>query len=433
MTTLADAPVITVHLPKLYPKQRAAFFNDSRISACEASTKAGKSVGGLAWQMDQCLRVRPGMAHLWIEPVHTQAKVMFERVLRWMAKADPSQIIWSANKTDMIVSFSNGSRWFFKGSENYDTIYGSDYGSAVIDEASRCREEVWAAVRSTVTATNGQIRTIGNVKGRKNWNYRLCRKAEGGEIGYSYHKLTVYDAVAAGVIKVNQIEEAKRDLPEHVFRELYLAEASDDGSNPFGMAHIEACVGIGGADPNVVAWGVDLAKSHDWTVAIGLNGEGEAVVIERWQGPWGETTTRLARMIGSTPALVDSTGVGDPIVEQLQRTCPDVEGRKFTSMSKQQMMEGLAVAIQNRSIHYPDGVLRSELESFEYEHTGRGVRYSAPEGCHDDCVCALALAVQKWDSVGHTGTFEVFSVSPKDEAMSQDEAVWFTVDGGRSF
>lgn len=35
----------------------------------------------------------------------------------------------------------------------------------------------------------------------------------------------------------------------------------------------------------------------------------------------------------------------------------------------------------------------NELESFEYEYTRTGVRYTAPEGMHDDCVMALALAV----------------------------------------
>jgi hypothetical protein len=58
-------------------------------------------------------------------------------------------------------------------------------------------------------------------------------------------------------------------------------------------------------------------------------------------------------------------------------------------------MEGLAVAIQQKRIAIPkDGPLRVELESFEYEHTRTGVRYSAPTGEHDDCVMALALAVR---------------------------------------
>ena len=35
----------------------------------------------------------------------------------------------------------------------------------------------------------------------------------------------------------------------------------------------------------------------------------------------------------------------------------------------------------------------AELEAFEYEYRQGGVRYSAPEGMHDDGVCALALAI----------------------------------------
>ena len=41
----------------------------------------------------------------------------------------------------------------------------------------------------------------------------------------------------------------------------------------------------------------------------------------------------------------------------------------------------------------PDNI--SELEAFEYEYTRTGVRYTAPPGMHDDCVCALALAVRR--------------------------------------
>jgi hypothetical protein len=97
-------------------------------------------------------------------------------------------------------------------------------------------------------------------------------------------------------------------------------------------------------------------------------------------------------MIGNTPAQIDSTGVGDPIVEDLRRVCRGVEGFKFTSPSKQQLMEGLQISIQTREIRYPDGWLRSELEAFGFRYSGRTVQYEATVG-HDDGVCALALAV----------------------------------------
>mgnify|MGYP003337455273 CR=1 FL=1 len=41
-------------------------------------------------------------------------------------------------------------------------------------------------------------------------------------------------------------------------------------------------------------------------------------------------------------------------------------------------------------------MLIDELEAFEYEYTRTGARYCAPEGVHDDTVCSLALAVQKF-------------------------------------
>jgi hypothetical protein len=98
-------------------------------------------------------------------------------------------------------------------------------------------------------------------------------------------------------------------------------------------------------------------------------------------------------MIGQTPAQIDSTGVGDPIVEDIRKVCRRVEGFKFTSQSKQQLMEGLQIAIQTAEVRFPDGWLRNELESFGFRYSGRGqVQYEATAG-HDDGVCALALAL----------------------------------------
>jgi hypothetical protein len=83
------------------------------------------------------------------------------------------------------------------------------------------------------------------------------------------------------------------------------------------------------------------------------------------------------------------------VLEALQQTSRNYEGFKFSQSSKQQLMEGLAVAIQQGQVSYPDGVVVRELEQFEYVYTRTGVHYAAPDGAHDDCVCALALAVEK--------------------------------------
>lgn len=385
---------VTLRLPSLYPKQKAAFFGPERISCTEATTKAGKSVGALVWLMHYGTTRAVGKSLLWCSPVYSQARVMFDRMVRWMIKADPTRRSgWSDNRSELFVTLPGGTRVFFKGSDNPDTIYGSDYSAVVIDEASRCREEAWHAVRSTTTATRGPIRLIGNVRGRKNWAYKLARKAEAGETDMTYHKITALDAVEAGVLDAAEIEDARRQLPDAVFRELYMAEAADDEGNPFGGSDaINACVSLRSESPSVV-YGVDLAKSVDWTWVIGLDAAGRWALSERWQSPWGETLERINRLTNGAPIVVDSTGVGDAITESLQRGRGATTGFKFSSGSKQQLMERLAVAIQRREITIPAGALVAELEAYEYQYTRTGVRYSAPDGMHDDGVCSLALAV----------------------------------------
>ena len=333
------------------------------------------------------MRGKRGQSFWWISPVYPQAKIAFRRLKRGLPEN-----LYQANESELTVTLPNEAIISFKSAEKPDNLYGEDVFAAVMDEATRMREEAWHAIRSTLTATRGYVRIIGNVKGRRNWAYALARKAEGGELGWLYSKLTADDAVEAGIIASDEVEQARSQLPENVFKELYFAEPSDDGGNPFGQEAIRQCIGdISGKPP--VVYGVDLAKSVDWTVAIGLDDTGAVCRLDRYQLPWEETVRRLVQEIGLTPAIVDSTGVGDPIVERLQRELSNVEGYHFSSTSKQKLMEGLAVAIQSNEIQYPNGAIVSELDAFLFEYTRTGVRYSAPQGVHDDCVMALGLAV----------------------------------------
>jgi hypothetical protein len=68
------------------------------------------------------------------------------------------------------------------------------------------------------------------------------------------------------VLNAEEIASAKSELPEAVFKELYLAEAADDEGNPFGQAAIEACIGeLSKREPKW--WGWDLAKRSEVIVA----------------------------------------------------------------------------------------------------------------------------------------------------------------------
>lgn len=385
-TLTAERPDAVYTRPWLYPAQQAAIFHPARYVLVEASTKSGKTVGCLAWLLEQSLALGPGQNTWWVAPIYAQARIAFRRM-----KFGLPHTMFVANESELTITLANGAVVWFKGADNADSLYGEDVFAAVVDEASRVREDAWHAVRTTLTATRGRVRIIGNVKGRRNWAYKLARRAESGEAEMHYARITASDAVAGGVLQSEEIEDARRTLPESVFRELYLAEPSDDGGNPFGLDAIRACVRpMAAASPFV--WGIDLAKSIDYTVCIALDGQGSVCRFARYQKPWQDTIADVRERIGRAPALVDSTGVGDPVLEALQAGASNYGGFKFSSTSKQQLMEGLAVAIQQGAIHFPDGPIVTELEQFEYAYTRTGVRYSAPEGLHDDCVMALALA-----------------------------------------
>lgn len=375
--------------PWMAPYQTRAIFNDARYSIIEATTKAGKTAGCLVWLMEQAFLGLKNDNYWWVAPVNTQTDVAFQRMRDGLPRE-----IYHADLTHKVVTLITGAKIWFKSADNPDSLFGDDVKAAVIDEASRIKMESWHAIRTTLTATKGKLRIIGNVKGRKNWFFDMARSAElGNDPTMHYDRMTAYDAIAAGILDGEEIEDARRKLPDRVFRELYLAEPADDGGNPFDLSAIRACV-AGMSDGKPQVWGWDLAKHVDWTVGIALDREGKVCRFVRFQKPWGDTIEQINRYTGKTPALVDSTGVGDPILEMLQKEVGGrYEGYNFNSSSKQRLMEGLAAKIQSQEIAFPDGPIRVELESFEYEYTRTGVRYSAPEGASDDCVMALALAV----------------------------------------
>jgi hypothetical protein len=278
-----------------------------------------------------------------------------------------------------------------------------------MDEASRIDEKSWWAIRTTLTATEGPIKIIGNVKGRRNWAYELGQIAQAQTLpNVSYHKITAWDAVDAGILKREEVEDARRILPSHIFRQDYEAIPADDAGNPFGLQAIRGCIGAF-SDGEAVCWGWDLARAQDWTVGIALDQHGRVCRFERWQAPWRATKSNIAAISRSTPSLVDSTGVGDPILEDLQAESQgSFTGFHFTGPSKQNLMERLAASIQQSQVVFPpddppNRPLVNELESFEYTYVPTGVRYSAPSGRHDDCVIALALAVWHWRSVAGGG------------------------------
>jgi hypothetical protein len=91
---------------------------------------------------------------------------------------------------------------------------------------------------------------------------------------------------------------------------------------------------------------------------------------------------------------VEQNSMGVPLVEDLQRLNLPVHPFLTTNASKLLVIDALALAFEREELRVLDDPdLVNELLAFQAERLPSGtLRYSAPEGVHDDCVMALALA-----------------------------------------
>jgi hypothetical protein len=367
-----------IELPTPHANQEKILNADKRFIVVMCGRRFGKS------ELSQILIIKEALKGgqvAYITPTYGLAQVFFER----LAKVLP----FKSNISKLKIYCPNeGSIEFFTG-ERLDNLRGRKFHLVIVDEAAFISdlEDGWNnSIRPTLTDYEGKAVFLSTPRG-KNFFYSLFMKQ--GENDWQSFKFSTYDNPH---INPREIDEARIQLPEVVFEQEYMANPSENSANPFGNAFIKRCVKPISAQP-IVCYGIDLAKSVDYTVIIGLDKEGNVAYFDRFQMDWHNTKETIKRL-PPAPIVVDSTGVGDPILEDLLREGVNIEGLKFTSQSKQQLMEGLASAIQQGRIGFPEGVIVDELDVFEYQFTSHGVRYSAPSGFHDDTVMALALAWQ---------------------------------------
>lgn len=378
-----------IELPSPHVNQQKILDSVSRFRVVMAGRRFGKSELS---QIEIIVNALQGKKVAYITPTYNLARVFFEQLIKTLP--------FESNKSELSIKFPNdGSVEFFTG-ERLDNLRGRKFHLVVIDEASFIPnlEDGWLnSIRPTLTDYKGRALFISTPKG-KNFFYSLYLKS--GEPDWESFKFSTYDNP---YIDKTEIDDARLQLPEVVFEQEYMANPSENAANPFGSQYIKQCTYPISSEPPIV-FGIDLAKSVDFTCIIGLDKNGSVSYFERFQKDWKQTREIIANL-PRMPILMDSTGVGDPIFEDLYREGVNVTGFKFTSNSKQQLMEGLSSAIQQRKITFPEGHITNELEVFEYQYTATGVKYSAPQGFHDDCVMSLALAWNHYTKNGQIGRY----------------------------
>ncbi len=384
-----------VRLPSLHPGQQrrreAIAATKSRFVVTMCGRRFGKTIDAGEWLMDGAMQgMKCGLFAPTYKYLQDPWTDMVSR-LRPLIDATGGKV----NEQDRRITLPNGGVIECWTMDTPDPGRGKKYHRIAIDEAGIVRnlKPIWEqALRPTLVDYRGDAWFYGTPKGRTHDFSVLFAKGEKGEQDWISFRAATKDNP---FIPADEIEAARRDMSPEAFAQEFEGIPADDGGNPFGLAAIAKCVKPLSQKPPVV-WGWDFARAQDWTVGIALDEDGSVCRFERWQlKPWGETVRLVAEYTGFVViAAGDSTGLGDVVVEQIQSKRVRMLGVHFSRPEKQQLMERLASHIQRGTITFPDGPIRQELDTFQYEYGASGVRYEAPDGLHDDCVMALGLALK---------------------------------------
>ncbi len=244
--------------------------------------------------------------------------------------------------------------------------------------------------------------------------YRMCQATE-----FSKHVITCEDVVRSGLVKQSFIDEMRNQLPFERFQREFMSEFVEDIDAWLTQSLIVSCI-----DSQLLSLifklhlygefyiGVDFGKEHDFSVVVIIQKQDSVLkVVHVHRFP---LHTEYASVIGYIKSLqdrwrtiravyADITGVGNYIVEDMFRSgIQGVTGVNFTVKSKEEMATILREKMRNGEIKIPyvptrkldDIDLTAELnvEKFELMKTGH-LRFSHPEGGHDDVFWSVALGV----------------------------------------
>jgi hypothetical protein len=332
---------------------------------------------------------------LWVSPVYSQANKVQKEIIQAIGHTD---IVQSANYSSNEIILKNGSTILFRSAERYDNIRGLTCDFGIIDEAAFCKDEAWTEAIKPVFLVNGKkVLFISTPKG-SNWFKNIFQLGKSSDQpNYKSYKGSSYDTP---FINPSEIEDAKRTLPENVFRQEYLAEFIDSGGEVF--ANIEKNVFQSYPRPTgKVYCGIDLGKQEDFTVATFIDSNGSIIDIYRDnKTEWSQMTQEILKRIRQWNAttMIEVNSIGDVIFEQIKKQWQDTHPFITSSKSKNEIIEGLILDMNEETIKIPSETLfaplYSELSTFTYTYNPktRNIKYGHPSGLHDDTVMSLAIA-----------------------------------------
>lgn len=343
---------------------------------------------------------------LYLAPYSDQCRKMIWEAPNMMQRFLPPEIWDNRHDTSMKLKTPNGGFLYCGGADNFDSFRGLEIGTIILDEFDDMDPKLWSEVLSPIIEVGGgEVWFAGTLKGRSNLWDKLQYALNSGDPDWQGVLLS---AETSGVIPPAVLEQIKKTTPKAVYEQEYLCKPITSGSQVFrDPRSLVKAVAFDRQHRHRI--GIDLAKRSDFTVITNVDVSlPQFAVLQQerfnkidWSIQRGMIEASWHRH-NSPHGFVDATGVGDPMAETLEKTCPGLLGYRFTGPSRESLISNLVMVMEEKRITLPDDDgLISELESFRWvaskedaSPTDSRVKYraEAPSSMHDDRVMSLALA-----------------------------------------
>lgn len=217
-------PRKTVHLRvPLHSGQRAIKDHPARFRVVACGRQWGKTRLGCPYAFKRALE---GKRVWWVAPDYPRAQIGW-RILRGFAKQLPFAEVKEGERR---IEFpGNGGFVEVKSAHGDDRLRGPTLDDVVIDEAAFMDEERWTKeLRPTLSVRRGRALFLSSFRG-KNWFYGLYERGRADSPEYMpgdppAWKSWRHPSIDNPYIDAAEIEEARLELPEDVFRQEYEAD-----------------------------------------------------------------------------------------------------------------------------------------------------------------------------------------------------------------
>jgi len=338
----------------------------------------------------------------WISPIYNQAKSVFETIVK--AAFD---VITSHNKAELTITFVNGSTLKFLSADSPNSVRGFRFEYLILDEVAYINESsITEAIMPTLNPLGKKCLMISTPRSKNHFYEWYIKGLDSNNIISFKIPLT-----ECPYVKPELIEEARKSLPESIFRQEYNAEFGEATNDVFtGVEDVCILNTWNGPRKGTRHYvGIDFGLANDYSVLTVIDEFGRVNRVERTNGSsYSEIAgafSEIIRQFSIAGGYAEINGVGRPVFEMLHTKERKLKPFVTTNDTKNTGIRKLIYDIQQQQVELPSKELfphlYNELTSYTYKVNASGlISFGAPNGIHDDCVMSLMLANQARTELG---------------------------------